>query len=124
MQPVAASKKARRAIYLMKTSIIFILLLGILLCRPGFCGEIHDAAKSGDLEKVKELLKDNPDLVASKDNYGATPLHWAALTGQYEVVGFLLNNNANVNAKSTNGMTPLHQAAYHDHKDVKGSVLI
>ena len=33
-----------------------------------FCGEIHDAAKAGDLEKVKALLKDNPDLVFSKDN--------------------------------------------------------
>jgi ankyrin repeat protein len=30
------------------------------------------------LEKVKALLKDNPNLVFSKDNNGATPLHYAA----------------------------------------------
>ena len=33
-----------------------------------FGGEIHDAARNGDVEKVKALLKDNPDLVFSKDS--------------------------------------------------------
>jgi len=48
-----------------------------------FCGEIHDAAKVGDLEKVKALLKDNPELVSNRDtnflNY--TPLHYANTLG-------------------------------------------
>ena len=43
--------------------------------------EIHDAAKSGDVEKVKALLKDNPDLVISQDDIGFTPLHYAAFKG-------------------------------------------
>jgi hypothetical protein len=29
---------------------------------------LHEAARDGDLEKVKELLRDNPDLVFRKDN--------------------------------------------------------
>jgi len=44
----------------MKILTHLLLLLTTLLCRPAFCGEIYDAAKAGDLEKVKALLKDNP----------------------------------------------------------------
>jgi hypothetical protein len=33
-----------------------------------FCGEIHDAAQNGDLEKVKVLVKDNPDSLPSHRN--------------------------------------------------------
>jgi len=32
-------------------------------------------AKSGDLAKVQALLKENPDLVFSRDEIGRTPLH-------------------------------------------------
>ncbi len=38
---------------------------------------IHVAAMKGDLRKVEALLKDNPDLVFSKDNIGWTPLSYA-----------------------------------------------
>ena len=38
-----------------------------------FCGEIHNAARNRDLEKVKILLKDTADLVFSKDDdFGAS----------------------------------------------------
>ena len=66
---------------------------------PAFSGEIHDAAKTGDLAKVQALLKDNHDLVFSKDNNGGTPLHWAALNGHKDVAELLLANRADVNAK-------------------------
>jgi ankyrin repeat protein len=80
--------------------------------------EIHDAAKRGDLEKVKALLKDNPNLVSSRDTNGWMPLHAAASNGHKDVVELLLANKAEVNAKNTNGATPLHLAASAGHKDV------
>jgi ankyrin repeat protein len=83
-----------------------------------FGGEIDDAARNGDLEKVKTLLKDHPDLVSSKDSIGQTPLHWAAVGGHKDVVELLLANKADVNAKANNGVTPLHWAAVRGHKDV------
>ena len=59
-----------------------VMLVALAWTSLSFCGEIHDAAKDGDLEKVKALLQSNPDLVFSKDDkYGATPLHWAAAAG-------------------------------------------
>lgn len=76
------------------------------------------AAREGDLEKVKALLKDNADLVFSKDNYGQTPLHYAAAAGQQEVAELLLARKGEVSAKANDGDTPLHLAATEGHKDV------
>jgi ankyrin repeat protein len=76
-------------------------------------GEIHDAAKAGDVEKVRTLLKGNPDLVNAKDETSWTALHWAvAIKGNKAVVEVLLSNKADVNAKEEAlGRTPLHMAA-------------
>ena len=83
-----------------------------------FGEEIDDAARNGDLEKVKTLLKDNPDLVSSKDKWDRTPLHWAAFGGHKDVATLLLASKAEVNAKAIAGRTPLHLAAGRGHKDV------
>ena len=89
-----------------------------------FGGEIHDAAKSGDLEKVKTLLQDNPDLAFSKDTKGWTPLHEAAFWDRKDVAESLLANKAKVNAKDNYGQTPLHLAAGMGHKDVADLLLV
>ncbi len=83
-----------------------------------FSDEIHKAASGGDLEKVKALLKDNPDLVFSKDRVGKTPLYLAAVTGHKDVVKFLLASKADVNAKDISGQTPLCGVALSGHKDM------
>jgi len=95
------------------------LLLTTLLGRPAFCGEIHNAARDGDLGRVKALLKDNSDLLFSKDNqYGGTPLHWAAVSGHKAVAEFLLASKAEVNATNNKGWTPLHDAVISGHKEM------
>jgi hypothetical protein len=98
------------------------LLLGLAALTvgaPGYCGPIHDAARTGDLDKVKSLVKGNPDLVSSKDEkYGQTPLHIAAFNDKRDVAEFLLANKADVNARSRNGSTPLHLAAGKGNKDI------
>jgi ankyrin repeat protein len=77
-----------------------VTLVAVAWISFAYCGEIHDAARKGDLESVKALLKDNPELVNDKDdNYGATPLHWAAAGGYQDVVELLLVGKAEVNAK-------------------------
>lgn len=83
---------------------------------------IHSAAQFGDLEQVKALVKDKPDLVFkssrnSMTSYG-TPLHEAARYGHKTVVEFLLDSKAEVNAPVGNEKTPLHMAAGNGHKDV------
>jgi ankyrin repeat protein len=81
--------------------------------------DIQDAAAIADLEKVKALLKAEPDLVLSRDFGGFTPLHWAVIKGQKDIVELLLANKADVNAKANrDGRTPLHMAVFAGHKDV------
>jgi hypothetical protein len=84
----------------------------------GAAGGIQEAARQGDLDKVKALVKGNPDLVSSKDSIGFTPLHCAAANGYKEMAEFLLANNADVNARDDDGETPLHFAADLGHKDL------
>ena len=81
-------------------------------------GEIHSAAAKGDLQKVKALLKDNPELIVSADRGGQTPLHSAAFRGQKNVVKLLLAYKANVNAKNNDGKTPLYYAVKEGNQHV------
>jgi Protein of unknown function (DUF1566)/Ankyrin repeats (3 copies)/Ankyrin repeats (many copies) len=96
-----------------------LLLAALASASPGFCGPIHDAVRAGELNKVEVLLKDQPNLVSSKDEkLGQTPLHIAAFGGRIDIAKLLLANKADVNAKANNGATPLHLAAAKGDKDM------
>ncbi len=79
--------------------------------------EIHKAAENGDVEQVRTLLGENPDLVFSKDDAGRTPLLAAAFNGNKDILGLLLANKANIHDTDIFGYTPLHRAASGGHKD-------
>jgi len=102
------------------------------------------AHRYGDLEKVKTLLENYPDLVFDTSYYnnvhngetsnyddlprfyyaGGTPLHWAAGV-DYEIIArLLLAKGANVNAKNLNGVTPLHLAAKGGHNAIAELLLV
>src|ERR1039458_10864547 len=85
--------------------------------------EIHDATWAGDLEKVKTLLKNNSNLVFSKDENGFTPLHVAAFNGHKNVAELLLANEAGVNTNENHGATPLYLAAQQGHKNLAALLL-
>jgi ankyrin repeat protein len=77
--------------------------------------EIIKAAKSGNIEKVKELLTTDSNLVKARDSDGSTPLHCATWKGHQEIAALLLNAGGDVNAHNSNehwGTTPLHAAAH------------
>ena len=146
-QMKAIMNTMQRFLKLISQSTIFrsaaIVMVALAWNGVAYCGEIHDAAKAGDLEKVKALLKVSPDLVNSRDDkYSRTPLHLAALRGNKDIAELLLANKADVNAKDTNnyvsqlpnglvlssdtdkdnrdpgGWTPLHEAAFGGNYDV------
>jgi ankyrin repeat protein len=99
------SKRVNRKQSIFSIAVFLVVLAWSSLA---FCGEIHDAAAAGDLEKVKALLKANPDLVFSKDNQGNTPLHRAVYGQQLNVAKLLLHDKAAVDATNNEGDTPLH----------------
>ncbi len=67
---------------------------------------LHIAAKNGEIEVVKSLLRDGADIDA-KHRSGETPLYMAALCGGEEVVKFLVMKGADIEAEDTDGYTPL-----------------
>ncbi|MDR0590302.1 MAG: ankyrin repeat domain-containing protein [Puniceicoccales bacterium] len=78
------------------------------------------AAKKGDCECVVRNMSDKN--VKNWDNNGKTALHYAAKNGHKNVVQFLLDNGADVNAGAKGGLnegrTALHYAAENGHKKV------
>ena len=79
---------------------------------------IHNAAKGGNIEAVKQHLAAGTDVNAG-DADGVTPLHSAAINGHKEIAELLIANGTDVNAKDDKfGMTPLHPAALNGHKEI------
>lgn len=68
------------------------------------------AAENGSLELIQKLTKSDPDLVNVVDSDGYTPLHRASYGNHAEVVGYLLQNGANVSAQTNMLWQPLHSA--------------
>ncbi len=71
---------------------------------------LMEAAKSGDAEAVKDLLRRGADREA-KSEKGKTALHYAAANGHVEIVNLLLANGAIVDARDREWHTPLMLAA-------------
>ena len=69
----------------------------------------------GKPELALRLMKADREWIIKTENVGAgrkwTPLHCAACFGQYEVVKWLLENGANINALDQYRHTPLHLAS-------------
>ena len=70
--------------------------------------QLFDAILNNRISKIKRLLKQGADVNAI--TRGDTPLLWAIAMGYYDIVKFLIDNGADVNAKDKTGWTPLHQA--------------
>lgn len=103
--------------------ILQLSLLVLALLKPDHAtaqpAELMLAARSGDLEQVKELLASG----AEPDPKGiATPLYFAAQGGRLEIAVLLLEGGADPNAQSDWG-TPLHIAARRGHIGVATNLL-
>jgi len=86
----------------------------ILLCSAKMlsAADIHKAAQKGDMETVRSLVENNPDLVNAVDDSKRTPLHYAVLSQNPALVEFLISKGADIKARELNGGIPLHFAAY------------
>ena len=71
-------------------------------------GDIIAAAiRDFDLRRVQELIEKQPGLVHAADKRGNQPIHWAALTRQINIIDYLLEHGADINAMRPDGAKPI-----------------
>ena len=103
-----------------------ILIASLFLLCFGFttalADSLHEVARRGDVESLKQFLDQGADL-EQLDATGETLLLSATLAGQSNVVDLLIAKGANIHARNHNGLTALHAAAYAGHLDVADSLI-
>ena len=100
---------------------------------PDLVAELLFLENKGLRQRIKKFLKaqdkaqdagnsassaNNADLVDVKNNFGLTPLHYAALGGHEEVARLLLQQGANINTFNAQGLTPLFLASRDGHEGI------
>ena len=99
----------------MKYLITTIAALVLVGCGPSV--DIHEAARTGNIEAVKRHLATGADVNAKRGD-GRTPLHFAVANDHKEVAALLIAKGADVNAEDSSIWTPLRNAAYKGHKEI------
>jgi FOG: Ankyrin repeat len=96
---------------------------------PVFCMDIFEAAETGNIDMVRELIEAVPEparlaLVNQQTNYGSALLHCAIFSGQADIIRMLLDavpESARpdlINKQDNIGQTPLHCAAGMGHAEI------
>ena len=98
--------------HLLLTTIAATLLIGCILEK-----NIWNAADEGNIEEVKQHLDSGID-VNAKNQFGATPLHFAAKQGHKNLATILITEGADTNAEAYDKSTPLHSAVISGYKEV------
>ena len=75
------------------------------------------AVKNNNIDSVKILLKKNIALVNVTDDYGRTPLHWAARGVYPDIMKELIHRGADVNARDINEVTPIISVVARNHAE-------
>ncbi|MBN2523110.1 MAG: ankyrin repeat domain-containing protein [Bacteroidales bacterium] len=80
--------------------------------------KLADYVWNGDLDKIKELVEENNDLVDARLKNEETMLTLAAWRGNYDMAEYLVSKKANVNCRNDWQNTPLHNAAQKGYNDI------
>lgn len=90
-------------------------------------GYLHAAAKDNDLDVLQALLSQGSRFKANRKDrtkWKATPLHYAARSGNKKIVQHLITQGADIHAVDTGQMTPLFYAASNRGCEETAQVLI
>src|SRR6266550_7522770 len=83
-------------------------------------GQLFEAARNGDLDKIRKLLDAHPEKLEARNKpYEHTLLHVAAFAGHLAIVDWLLKRGLDVNAREKGDNTyAMHWAAAAGHLNV------
>lgn len=93
---------------------IIVVVLVVFLIKEGLSfykylkhGQLHEAAKTGKIDKVRRLIKERHPVNALDPRFGLTPLHYAVRNGCVEVAQLLMENGASLTQPSAHGIAPV-----------------
>ena len=81
-----------------------------MLIADGAFYDIYTACARDDLERLEELLDEDENIHAQQDEFGMTPIHWAARAGSIPCLKRLLELGAPPDIPNQSMRTPLHLA--------------
>lgn len=84
------------------------------LIARGAVVDVHAAAKLGDLDRLRELITADPELVHARGGDGKLPLHYASTR---EVMDYLLENGAEIDARDVDHESTAAQYAVGEDTD-------
>jgi ankyrin repeat protein len=81
---------------------------------------ICDAVKYGGLDRVRALLRENPECVRVRDKDGRTPLHYPYRDTQHaaQIIELLIAHGADTSARDNEGRTPADQMLQKGRRDL------
>jgi len=85
--------------------------------------DVFDLLRKGDVAAVKALIEKSPQLLEARDSDGDTPLHYASLEGNIELINYFIDKGAKLELQDARRKTPLHLAAMNDRKDAVAVLL-
>src|SRR5260370_22645011 len=89
--------------------------LAAYLIARGAIVDAHSAARLGMLDKLRQLISANPELVHAKGGDGQTPLHFASTV---EIAEFLLDRGASIDARDIDHESTAAQYLVQSHPEV------
>lgn len=83
---------------------------------------VFDIARSGTITELKDLMKQNPDIINTNNESGFSPLILACYRGNTEVADFLIDHVKNLDYKSSEG-TALAGLSMHYNRNLAEHLL-
>jgi len=81
--------------------------MSVVSATPINTRQFHDFVVKGNIEKVRDALKANEDLVFNRNGGGSTALHLAVFHCEYDIARLLLAKGADIEAENNCGRTPM-----------------